>query len=245
MRREPSKLDELMDIVTEEDTFTLNNFLLSNPDLDINTGDYFNRTALHCASDNNFIAIRMVSFLLRKGANPNVITTDKLLDTPLINVLKNPSIRDLGAHHTVSLLIEKNVDVNQTSRFLETPLMAAVVHFRREFDESVSLLINAGAKLDAEDHQGATALTKAILYIQYEHVFTLLEAGATVKANDLICAEEKVEENKFNVNLDDAKRILKVVKAKYEFQQLSAVAAISTGTYSQSSNTNTRTRTRL
>ena len=79
----------------------------------------------------------------------------------------------------VKMLLERKANVNFYSPHAGLPIHSAISV------EVVRLLIDAGSKLDAEDHSGWTPLDKALMRRDWEVVDLLLERGATKSKYDL------------------------------------------------------------
>ena len=74
-------------------------------------------------------------------------------------------------------MIEDGYDVNETDTMNRTPLMWCAIE--REVSVDVTKkLIEKGAKLDAQDKDGCTALIKAADRRNYSVLYALLDAGA-------------------------------------------------------------------
>lgn len=96
----------------------------------------------------------MVKSLLQRGADINAIDRIRFGFTPLIYAT---FYNQFGV---IPFLIESGADVNLPDRDGQTPLMWAVVH-GDEALETVEYLIAHGARLDAKDKMGHTALEQA------------------------------------------------------------------------------------
>jgi ankyrin repeat protein len=90
----------------------------------------------------------------------------------------------------VAVLLEAGANVTDPIDAAHTPLMAAAFQGRLDL---VKLLLSAGAKVDARDGEGETALSKACLFKTKAHeaiIQELLAAGATPTTDDLTIACE-------------------------------------------------------
>ena len=87
-----------------------------------------------------------------------------------------PTLTGADLVQLVELLIAAKADVNPTSH---TPLIAA-----SESPQVLQLLLNAGARVDARNHEGRTALLSAASAGARESVELLLDAKADVNAMD-------------------------------------------------------------
>jgi uncharacterized protein len=124
----------------------------------------------------------MVEMLVDAGANVNVKSTVNPLVTPLVHAAGNPN--PLEHRKNVSIikyLLDHKGDINFPSANGTTPLMAAA----RKPDHSdgydrASLLIDRGARLDAVNDKGETALMLAADAGNEKLVKLLVEKGADV-----------------------------------------------------------------
>ncbi len=110
-----------------------------------------------------------------------------------------------NAYELISNAILDGVNINQKDGFGMTILHQAI--FKKKVDV-VSLLINAGAKLDAKDYNGQTPLHAAVQYLDDNKavgiVNLLISKGATLDLEDnkgntplaLACMKEKEETGK-------------------------------------------------
>jgi hypothetical protein len=123
------------------------------------------------AKEGNLVLVRL---LLKLGLSPNTGCADGY--SPLLMALnwEHPEV--------ASALLESGADPNYDARFWEFPLTKAVHAGRRQI---IELLLRKGAKINAvESWSGRTALHEAVMYLNYEAVETLIEAGANVHAKD-------------------------------------------------------------
>ncbi|EQC31885.1 TKL protein kinase [Saprolegnia diclina VS20] len=104
-----------------------------------------------------------------------------------------------GATDTVQLLLARGADVNDATRG-RTPLHEAA---RRRFKHVLRLLIDAGADVDAQDHEGKTPLVCALGAASLSCITQLLATGADVRqpAMDGITPLKIVHANKFLVDV--------------------------------------------
>ncbi len=122
----------------------------------------------------------MVEVLVDAGAAVNVKSTVNVMDTPMVHAAGNPN--PLEHRKNVSIikyLLDHKGDINFPSPNGTTPLMAAA----QKSDHSdgydrAALLVNKGAKLDAANDKGETALMLAAGVGNEKLVKLLLEKGA-------------------------------------------------------------------
>lgn len=117
---------------------------------------------------------RILELALGLGIDPN-IKLDMQGNTLLTNGwFTTPNM--------VKKLISYGVDPNIPNNLGETPLMAASSFFGSIFSssETIEVLINAGAQIDAVDNQGRSALFKAIKSNRIPLAVKLIEKGANV-----------------------------------------------------------------
>jgi ankyrin repeat protein len=141
---------KFLNAVEKKDDAAVNELLHKNGTLidarDITTG----RTALHIAIDNREYV--WLSFLLGKGANPNI--ADKKGVTPLMLASQR------GMVDAVNALAQSGAQVDQANNTGETPLIAAV--HRRDL-AMLRILLLAGADPDWNDNSGRSARDYAAL----------------------------------------------------------------------------------
>lgn len=114
--------------------------------VDVNRRDRWGNTALHRACRTKRAST--VKLLLERGAEPDLATPDNR--APLIEAATS------GCLECVELLITHDADVNRaTKSYGETPLIVAVQSRRAAV---VKFLLLKGAKRNAKDREGATAL---------------------------------------------------------------------------------------
>jgi hypothetical protein len=114
--------------------------------------------------------------LIAHGADLNATGQDG--ETPLTE-----AILSAGGPGTISELLEKGADANRTNARDETPLMIVVT--RDKFDPSpAQLLLDHGAKVDARNKAGATALIYASKTQNGDGMGFLLGHGADINAKD-------------------------------------------------------------
>lgn len=165
--------------------------------------DFFGETALECAVGNHRPAIARL--LLERGADPGKISQ---FGCPPLVTAATQEIDLLG------LLLDKGADPNgHCYGMLEgrTALMEAVIAGKTE---SVRLLIERGAKVDAQTDIGYSALTYAAYGRQEGSARILLAKGADADAV-IAKAEQKAESDEGSDKHRAAARFLRDLKEKY------------------------------
>ena len=144
--------------------------ILESTLLEINavTGDG-RKSALHFAAEMG--NSRAIGLLAAKRADLNV--KDKNGDTPLHLAIRSGSLKAARA------LIEAGADLSLANNEGVQPLMLAAMKKNGEF--MVSLLISHGARINATDQNGDTALHHAAQAGRLPSVRVLLNAGANLK----------------------------------------------------------------
>lgn len=129
----------------------------------------------------------IVKLLLKAGANPNA-PSGSWNRTPLMTAAGITTALWYSDGHPllISLLLEAGADPNAVSSFLQS----TALHFAADYGKVDHLreLITGGAKIDAQDSLGNTALTRLLLFHEdlteqqmLEAVELLLSAGASVR----------------------------------------------------------------
>jgi len=154
----------------------------------IETTEYNEMTPLGAAASNGDLA--MVQFLLSKGASARA--KDHSLQTPLTHAA-------YGGHaEVVRLLLERNPDLNERNEALleaahgEPAIVAsegasleeAMSAFEAPWVETVKLLLDNGANIEATDEYRGPPLVDAAGYAQTSVVRLLLDRGANLRAKN-------------------------------------------------------------
>jgi ankyrin repeat protein len=137
-------------IVGREDVANL--LLLNGADID--ACDHLGWTPLHAAAANSQWAAKVAELLISKGANIYARTTEGI--TTLHEAARG------GNKRILDLLIEKGVDVNATDKHGKTPLHWAVEFGQYNQEETVELLIAAGAKVWVENKAGFSPIEESL-----------------------------------------------------------------------------------
>lgn len=97
--------------------------------------------------------------------------------------------------------------------------------YTRDWDNSIFLIIKAGAIINAVDDNGYTALTYAVNNNELAHIKTLIKAGATVDQTAINIAKKHRHEFKDHPHWGPVtKTILSIVTAAFEDGSLMAAA---------------------
>ena len=137
-------------IVGREDVANL--LLLNRADID--ACDHLGWTPLHAAAANSQWAAKVAELLISKGADIYARTTEGI--TTLHEAARG------GNKKILDLLIEKGVDVNATDKHGKTPLHWAVEFGEYNQEETVELLIAAGAKVWVENKAGFSPIEESL-----------------------------------------------------------------------------------
>lgn len=136
---------KFLEAVKKKDGATVDSMLDEPGTTIINTRDITSgQTALHIVTARR--DLRWMSFLLGKGANPNV--QDNRGRTPLMLA------SNLGFVDGVELLVSRKAHIDDSNATGETPLITAV---HRNDPDMVRILLQAGANPDRADNSGRTA----------------------------------------------------------------------------------------
>ncbi|KAF0327503.1 hypothetical protein GQ607_005364 [Colletotrichum asianum] len=145
---------------------------------DVDTEDSGGRNGLHCLAARTFADLEPVLQSVQyQSSSIGPRTTSKL-----------KKILDYSQRCATELLME-GVDVNAYSSFGNTALMDFVAYLPENFDNArtgaiLQLLVKSGARLEARNKRGETALLMAAKYCRLTALKTLLRAGASPKARD-------------------------------------------------------------
>lgn len=168
------------DNILHENSFSLAQLLVGRG-AGVNAHDKDHVTPLHLAS--YYQKLESVRFLLDHGANVNAKQSHG--KTPLHEVLSKPDADDDDVLRVVQLLLERGADVNSQTEDHLTPLHLASYGQKLE---SVRVLLDYGAKVDAHSH-GWTPLLRVLAGFVISGdgvgvVRLLLERGADVNTQN-------------------------------------------------------------
>lgn len=162
---------KFLDAVKKKDGATVNTMLDAPGTTIINTRDVTSgETALHIVTARRDLT--WMSFLLGKGANPNL--RDSRGRTPLV-IASN-----LGFVDGVELLVSKKANVDESNDTGETPLINAV--HRRNL-EMMRILLKAGADPDRADNSGRSARDYATADGKGNPLLAEIEANAKPRSS--------------------------------------------------------------
>ncbi len=137
---------------------------------------------------------KTVQKLLLEGLNPNYENEKNVSTTPLVEAIAE------GQPKTIALLLDHGADVNFGTKDNIVPLCVATWY---NDSDTVKLLIQRGANLEARDHEGYTPLLEAASHAQgLEVIKLLIAAGANVKAKTSEESETVLMLAAWNLNID-------------------------------------------
>ncbi len=120
----------------------------------------------HLLRATDFGLTELVKFLINKGADVNSVDKEKKTALHVASQLGHPEI--------VQLLLAKKANPNAIDTLRKTPLHNATAN-------CISLLVQAGAKINSQDKNGWTPLHWAVYWADVDRVRELLKAGANPK----------------------------------------------------------------
>ncbi len=124
--------------------------------------------------------IELVKFLLEQGGYVNAIDDER--ENCLAYACRADTLTDVEMEELVSLLVSRGVEINTHDVTSSTTLLMELSW--RDRPLSVLTLIKAGAKIEARDLLGNTALIRAATKGNPECVSVLLQAGADLRAEN-------------------------------------------------------------
>lgn len=147
----------------------------------INAGAYVNATnsegdtPLHTASRADLYDV--AELLLKRGAT--IEARDKEGRTPLTLAAT------FGSHRVLVLLLDNHSKIETRDNAGRTPLFHAVGRaWPKNYDETVKLLLNRGADINAVDKEGWTPIYMACVGVNVDAVRSLLDHGAIPNLKD-------------------------------------------------------------
>ena len=175
----PMANNDLLESVEKGDLEGVKNALAAGADIDVKN-KYNEYSALTLAISKGHLEI--VTLLLEKNANPNVIV--------LFN--RMPLMLAVSKHNVemATLLLENNAKVNATDENGMTPLLyscACMYRYpdsQKSYIEILTLLFKAGADNNSANKKGITALMYAATLWYPEIVKYLIDNGANIYAKD-------------------------------------------------------------
>lgn len=141
--------------------------IIENENIDINTQDVKNRTALHIALTEGYIDI--AKLLINLGADVNIKTNRNVTALHLVSKIDNESDK------IAKMLIENKAEVNSLDFEGNTPLHEACMSGKSNI---VNLLIKNGAEINIKGKYGFTPLHEASNEGYFDIVKLLIENGA-------------------------------------------------------------------
>lgn len=159
-----------LEAVKKKDAEKVNTMLEGAGTTVINTRDVTSgETALHVVTARRDTT--WMSFLLGKGANPNI--KDVRGRTPLVIA------SDLGFVEGAQLLVSNKARIDESNDAGETPLISAV---HRRQTEMMRILLKAGANPDKADNSGRSARDYAKLDGDGSQLVAIIEENAKPRA---------------------------------------------------------------
>ncbi|MBL8151042.1 MAG: ankyrin repeat domain-containing protein [Blastocatellia bacterium] len=119
--------------------------------------------------------LEIATYLLEAGADTNIYDEDGW--TPLMEAASNSAI-------ITEAMIKKGAEVNVVAHGGLTPVMIATRQTYQDSFDTIKLLLEAGAKVDAQNKTGVTALMFAAGAAASNKVGLLLSRGANVNLQD-------------------------------------------------------------
>jgi ankyrin repeat protein len=193
-------VDEIHELAQKGNLKAVKTLVEQNPEL-VNARDKEARTPLHWACRG--IHLEVVRFLVDKGADVNAEDSNKVVplhslavrnDTEAIELLlakgADVDAKDYGANTALhyaaiydaadaaALLIEKGADIESRDNYARTPLLLCARE--RGGPETIRILLQAGANVNARDKFQASSLDLAAWRGKKEVVDLLLDAGACI-----------------------------------------------------------------
>jgi ankyrin repeat protein len=128
--------------------------------------------------------LKLLRLLKTKGANFNIVNQGSFKgETPLITALRSPQLQNPKKLSVIKNLINAGADINyHTPNDGDTPLIIAV---RNGDLETIRLLLEKGAEINATDHEGYTALSWALYYGKRDIAKLLLDEKAIIGEHDI------------------------------------------------------------
>lgn len=165
-------LSALYNAIRADDNYALERLLSEHPTFDLRVALKGFSPPLHLAV--NLCGEDVVQTLLNHGAGcPEILDASPFSEGSVLGaacILRGGSI--------VKMLIDAGADVNQADALTDvTPLIWAA---RANNLQAITLLCEAGANLEATDHEGHTALIGAVTMGNEIAVNVLLQNGATI-----------------------------------------------------------------
>lgn len=156
--------------------------------IDVDVKDIFGTTALLIAvKEQND---KMVAFLLDRGADPNVSSSEfgmQLILMPMKEHIQETGLSSAVFFETeIKKMKELNYYVDTIADMVfTTPLYEAVLHDNEVSDRILILLLDAGADPDYRNYPtGLASLHRAAAYGRYKNVQLLLDRGANPNIED-------------------------------------------------------------
>lgn len=124
-------------------------------------------------------SVEMLKFLLKTGANPNIL--DRNNASPLIRILQGKCKQKNSLVEMFKVLLKAGANPNLQDRSGFSPLMTAIISKREDI---IPMLIQSGSNLEITTTDGETALAVAINKRAINIIKQLIEAGANVNVTN-------------------------------------------------------------
>lgn len=167
--RQPVLEDYRIDLVTDIELKEILQRLKKGEEIDLNKATKHGDLPLHLAVNEDHQG-DIVSFLIKKGANPNLQDDEGITALMLaVKGFKNQVIR---------ALLDNGADPDLLNKQDNTALMEAIDDYYKE--EIVSLFVKRGVNLDKQNSQGNTALILAVELGKEAYFKRLVKGGANI-----------------------------------------------------------------
>ena len=148
--------------------------LLAEYRADLNILNKYGESILYTAVDEDEPDLEFIRTVIEKGADVNFVRSKNGLSVLMLAVRD----RSVSKDDVTDLLLKSGANPNAATPAGRTALMMAVSKPKNPSLKTIESLINAGAALETQDRDGATALTFAIASNHPAAIRLLMEKGA-------------------------------------------------------------------